>query len=127
MIAIIGEARGSIVDISSNVSGHNPLDTSNQHTSPFFKAIKLDVLWRNQHFEIQIMTFADYYSSKFALNNENHDLYRLKQALEIYLPIVFPFQVYGVPWHDDEVRDHLHWIKTEQLGWKMPKEKKWKK
>lgn len=54
-------------------------------------------------------------------------LYRLNQALDIYLPIVFPHSVYGVPWYDKDLRDHLHWIKTEQLGWKMPKEKNWKK
>ncbi|MBU0646370.1 hypothetical protein KJ611_02740 [Patescibacteria group bacterium] len=108
-----------------NLSGNGRMDNGNKLSSPFFRAIKSQVVWGphsyRRHYEIQIVPFLDYFSSRFALNEENHDLYKLRQCIEVFFPLLFPLRIYGINWRNHKVREPLFRAKTQQLGWSVKK------
>jgi len=76
-----------------------PVDPTNHSSSSAYKVVKLCVRWRGREFEIQFITFYDYFNSQLSTSPANHQLYKLRQALEFAFPLLFPSSVYGVKWN----------------------------
>ena len=110
---------GEIIEpLKSNIDGGS-VDIKNRHTSPKFKAAKMLIRWHGRVYEFQFMTFYDYLTSSLSLTEANHELYKLRQALNFSLPLLWPDFLYGIHWHDDEIRDRLRFCLEAQLGWRM--------
>ena len=111
--AMAKEHGGKFVRGHSNITGNGTarMDADNQHSSPFFKAAKCEFSFNNDArewvFEVLIATFQDHFSSMYATDQVNHELYRLTQALEVYLPLLWPQSVYRVDWKSSEVQNLL--------------------
>ncbi|HBO99988.1 MAG: hypothetical protein UU48_C0002G0012 [Candidatus Uhrbacteria bacterium GW2011_GWF2_41_16] len=127
---VVTSAGGKMRLDASNSTGDSEtkMDPNNPHTSEYFRATKFEILWNMPSedwqkfpYEIIIFTFADYFSQKFSLGLENHDLYRLEQMLDVYFPILFPSSVYQtvVDWKDTSIRELLRKCKRAKLGWKI--------
>lgn len=104
--------------LESNLDG-STVDKLNTHSSYLFKAAKTLIKWRGRVFEFQFVTFHDYITSMLSLTDANHELYKLKQALNFSLPLLWPESVYGIRWNDVVVRDQLRFCKESQLGWRV--------
>lgn len=94
-----------------------PMDPSNKHSSPLFRAGKMLIKWKDREYEFQFLTFHDYLTSKYSLTDANHELYKQKQAFNFALPFLWPKDLYGIDWEDPVVRDELRRWKIDQLGW----------
>ena len=104
----------------SNMTGNGTMDPENMHSSPYYKAMKCEIEWRGGIYELLLVTFQDYFSSLLALNDENHELYRLSQLLDISLPFLFPVSVYhSTNWDGEGLRHMLRRQKVAQLGWRV--------
>lgn len=106
--------------VQGNLNGNGQCkDTNNPQSSPYYKALSFNAVWRGRSFEFQIVTFKDLFSSEHALNDENHDLYKLRQYLTHIFPLFFPLPHYGINWLSRPVRQRLFRSKTRQLGWRV--------
>ncbi len=110
----------------SNMTGNGKrMDRRNPQSSKFFRAAKCEVIWHDRVYEILVVTFQDYFSSQFALDGENHELYRLKQMLDVYFPLLWPAGIYGIDWSDARrVRRPLMAQKKAMLGWRVKPRRK---
>lgn len=95
------------------------VDVKNHQSSPKYKAAKTLIEWRGRVFEFQFLTFHDYFTSKQSLNDSNHDLYRLRQTMNFFLPLLWPKEIYDVDWVNPRVRSSLRKWKMNQLGWRV--------
>lgn len=73
-----------IEPLDTNYGSQKAVDANNHHSSVGYKAAKTLMEWRGRVFEFQFHTFQDYFSIKRSLLDTNHDLYRLRQALEFF-------------------------------------------
>ena len=120
LISLLEAHGGKILDTTHlNQNGDQCMDSSNKHSSPEYKAAKILVSFLGGIFEIQLQTFHDYYTSKRSPTESNHDLYRLKQNLDIFLPILWPLIIYDVDWSNPVVRKAAWQAKVDQLGWRV--------
>ncbi len=112
---------GRFIPGQSNITGNGTvrMSKSNSHSSPMFKAAKCELWYRDRVFEVLIATFQDHFSSLYATDKVNHELYRLDQALDIYLPRLCPARVYGVDWKSEKVREPLLSQVCERLLWRF--------
>lgn len=102
-----------------NLNGHGERkDANNPQSSPFYKAISFNAEWRDRNYEFQLVTLRDLLSSEHALNDENHELYKLRQYQTFILPMFFPPRHYGINWSSRNVRRRLWRAKVQQLGWR---------
>lgn len=84
-----------------------------------FKADKVRIVWRGQPYEFQVMVAQDYISSKFALDGENHDLYRLRQLADCYGELLWPRALYGIEWKIEAgPGGPLHQQALAKLNWR---------
>jgi len=95
------------------------MDAHNIQSSTEYKLAKAIIQWRGRKFEFQFMTFHDYYTSLRSLHDSNHELYKLRQAMNIYLPLLWPEKIYGVEWQNPKIRHLLKEWKIAQLGWRV--------
>lgn len=115
------KAGGTFCRGHSNMTGNGKrMDKHNKQSSKFFRAAKCEVIWHDRVYEILVVTFQDYFSSQFALDGENHELYRLKQMLDVYFPLLWPADIYGIDWSDERrVRRPLMSQMKAKLGWRV--------
>jgi hypothetical protein len=108
-----------IEPLDTNYGSQKTVDANNQHSSNGYKAAKTLMKWRGGVFEFQFLTFQDYFSIKRSLLDSNHDLYRLRQTLDFFLPLLWPKEIYDVDWANPSVRGTLRKWKVAQLGWRV--------
>lgn len=108
-----------IEPLDTNYGSQKAVDTNNHHSSVGYKAAKTLMEWRGRVFEFQFLTFQDYFSIKRSLLDTNHDLYRLRQALDFFLPLLWPKEIYDIDWANPSVRGTLRQWKIAQLGWRV--------
>lgn len=117
LIRVVEQANGFVAFRENNLSGNGRMDRTNHESSPKFRAAKYEAWFEGQCFEILIMVFRDYISSKYALTRENHELYRVSQWHNRYAPLIFPYEVYGIDWGNKRVQKRLRACKVHELGW----------
>ncbi len=110
---------GEIIERLETNSDGKTVDAENLNSSPNFKAAKMLVKCHGRVFEFQFVTFHDYITSTLSLTDANHELYKLRQALNFSLPLLWPESLYGVNWADEEIRERLFVCKESQLGWRV--------
>lgn len=96
----------------------------NGFSSPWYKDVKFTVTWRGTPFEVQFTTLEYAFNARYSLGPENHELYRLSQALKFYLPGLYPASVYQTidkGWEDENLRKLLERQTTQRLGWVLAK------
>lgn len=118
-IAMIVESHGGhVYDAKHAFQFRGAASRVNHHSSENYRMLKFDFhLWQAD-FEVQILTLADYFTSRYATDAVNHELYRLNQAFDFHLPITFPTAIYGVDWTREDVRTRLRNIVISRLEWK---------
>lgn len=96
-----------------------PADTANARSSSKYRKKQLAVLWHGRWYEFQIVTFAGYYSAKYALDEENHALYKMRQGVKDLLPLFFPGSIYleEGSWDVPALHAMLYERQIENLGW----------
>lgn len=94
-------------------------DIQNHHSSARYKAAKMLVDWEGRRFEFQFVTFPDYFTSARSLLDSNHELYKLRQAMNYFLPLIWPECVYEMDWNNPQIRHTLRSWKEAQLGWRV--------
>ena len=105
------------IDADDETDEEFSADLDNPDSSKDFKVAKFDFEYHGRRFEIQFMTFADYYSGLLATNDVGHPIYKLSQAYKYHLPFRFPFAIYRINWAGEEERKMLRSWKQRQLGW----------
>lgn len=116
---LVEDGAKEIEQLVTNFGSAKGVDAQNKHSSASYKAAKTLVCWRDQVFELQFQTYRDYFTSKRSLTDANHELYRLKQALDYFLPLLWPKEIYDVDWANPNVRHALKTWKESQLGWRV--------
>lgn len=91
-------------------------DPNNTHSADRFVVSKLTVAVAGQFFEIQVQSMRHYLATRTATDGVNHDVYRLHQCMDVYFPLLFPPDVYGVDWKAAVVRKELVEWKIRSLG-----------
>lgn len=120
--AVMRTNGGEFIYQHSNITGNGTarMDIGNTHSSPLFRAAKCGLSYEGRVFEVLISTFEDHFSSLYATDGVNHDIYRLTQALEVYLPLLWPMSVYGIDWaNKEDVQDFLVAQVRERLVWRF--------
>lgn len=102
-----------------NLHADRPSDAENGQSSKAYKVAKMCLRWRGREVELQFCTFANHFSSRSALSDENHELYKLRQAIEYVFPWLWPQEVYGINWSGGHVRTQMRGWKVAQLGWRV--------
>lgn len=94
-------------------------DPDNAHASPKYRKKQISVLWNGRVYEIQFVLFSGYYAALYALDDENHDIYKLRKALGDVLPLLYPGSIYldEGTWDDPGLRQMLRDRLIETLGW----------
>ncbi len=120
------EAQGGRVEVKKDrlTSGVALSPDNNAFSSPFYKDIKLTVTWRGVPFEVQITTLEYWFNAGYSLAEENHALYRLAQALGIFLPLLYPASIYRTidkGWADPKLETLLRSHAIQRLGWTLGK------
>jgi hypothetical protein len=119
LIAANAEVRdgGDNLTVETNA----PADTSNARSSSKYRKKQLDVLWHGRWYEFQIVIFPHYYSALYALDEENHDIYKLRQGYKDVLPMLFPGPIYleEKTWDSESLQRLLHERQMQHLGWHL--------
>jgi len=105
-----------IEPLDTNFVAEQSIDATNRQSSPAYKAAKTLIQFRGRVYEFQFLTFHDYFTSKRSLNDSNHDLYRLRQTLKYFLPLLWPKEIYAVDWGNPHIISSLRKWKINQLG-----------
>lgn len=116
---IIESEGGHIYTFTHNFNTNAPVDHTNVCSSQGFRTLKIEFRLWNSDFEIQILTVQGHLTREFATDDVNHEMYRLNQSLRYYLPLIYPFEVYGIDWEDAGVVQRLRSLVTSRLGWKL--------
>lgn len=102
--------------LDANHGTNRAIDGANAHSSSGYQMAKMSIMWQGREFEFQFLTLHDYFTSKHSLREANHELYRLKQATDYFLPLLWPAKIYGVDWNLPHVRHELRKWKESQIG-----------
>lgn len=96
-----------------------PADPLNLRSSPNYKMKQLAVFWHDRWYEFQIVTFANYYSARYSLDEENHVIYKLRQGGKDMLSMLFLGSLYleESSWDDPALQKMLYDRQLENLGW----------
>ncbi len=94
-------------------------DVTNPHTSPNYRKKQLAVHWHGRWYEFQIVLFSGYYSAQYALDDENHTVYKLRQGMKDILPMLYPGKIFleEKTWESDALQKMLLERQLENLGW----------
>lgn len=108
------------VRVGSNVTAKQErVRQTNAQSSGRFRAAKVRLIRDGQPYEIQVMTAQDYISSRLARDDENHDLYRLRQLRDCYGELLWPKAIYGVDWQTEaDVGGPLYNEALAKLNWR---------
>ncbi|MEI6510725.1 MAG: hypothetical protein WCO25_01640 [Candidatus Uhrbacteria bacterium] len=101
-------------------------DPTNSLSSPKYKQKQLAVFWHNRWYEFQIVTFGVFYSAKYAHDEENHTIYKMRQGMKNMLPLLFPGKIYlpEQSWQDASLQQLLYERQRENLGWFHERQKR---
>lgn len=117
------ESRGAEVvdDGDTLVPTLTAADPNNPASSPRYRVAKLAAHWGERWHELQVQTFAGYVSAQYALDGENHELYRLKQGLNHQLPLLYPGEIYleERSWRNPDLRKMLRDRYVQKLDWRV--------
>lgn len=119
LMLLLDDEAVEIEKLDCNYGLHQSGDSNNKHSSSIYKLAKALIEWRGREFEFQFLTFHDYFTSKRSLLESNHDLYRMRQALDFFLPLLWPKEIYDIDWSNPNVRSTLYKWKKSQLGWRV--------
>lgn len=108
-----------IEPLETNHGTSHSADSKNKQSDSGYKVAKTLLKWRGRVYEFQFLTFHDYFSSKRSLLDSNHELYRLRQTLKYFLPLLWPKEIYEIDWANPHVRSSLRKWKIDQLGWRV--------
>lgn len=111
---------GKVVELVNNLT--EDVTAHNRHSSRFFRAARLRIIWNGIAIEIQITTFQHYYSSILAVGRENHEMYRLLQCFDHYFPFLFPTAIYGIDWDNERIRRQLMALRVAHFGWRVDRD-----
>ncbi len=94
-------------------------DVTNPHTSPKYRKKQLAVHWHGRWYEFQIVMFSGYYSAQYALDDENHTVYKLRQGMKDILPMLYPGTIFleEKTWQSEALEKMLLERQLENLGW----------
>lgn len=121
---LLQDGAEEIEKLETNHGTRGSVDTNNKLSSIHYKAAKTLIKWRGRVFEFQFMTYHDYYTSRRSLTDANHELYRLRQTLNYFLPLLAPVEIYGIDWTNPSIRGTLRRWKIAQLGWRVNENEK---
>lgn len=118
------EAQGGRVEVKEDrlTSEEVLASDNNAFSSPFYRDIKLTVVWRGVPFEVQITTLEYWLNAGYSLGEESHALYRLGQGLKFSLPRLYPASVYRTidkGWNDPDLKKLLRRQTMQRLGWSL--------
>jgi hypothetical protein len=120
LVALLLEDGGrEIESLDMNHHTQQSIDAKNSQSSSSYKAAKALIEWHGRVFEFQFLTLHDYFTIKRSLLDSNHDLYRLRQTLDHFLPLLWPKEIYDIDWVNPGVRHTLRTWKISQLGWRV--------
>lgn len=96
-------------------------DPGNAASSPRYRVAKLMARLHGRWHELQVQTFAGYVSAQYALDGENHELYRLGQGLDHQLPLLYPGEIYleERSWKNPDLRKMLRDRYVQKLDWRV--------
>lgn len=114
---VIEEVGGSFTIRHDNVTRDGPKDAENSESDSNYRALDAEVELAGTILEMVFQTFTDYYSSELAIDDVNHDLYALRQALRHFFPVLWPQEIYGLDWKDPNMRNALRTWKSGNIGW----------
>lgn len=80
------------------------------HSSGNYKALKFEVASFGFRPEVIVQRIEDYLNHKCSQGPEVHPFYRSTQLRKKVFPLIFPSEVYGVNWEDEEVVDLMEKI-----------------
>ncbi len=103
--------------LQSNFHMDAAADRLNGDSSAIYKVGKMNVQWRGREFELQFIPFHSYFNAKRSLSEANHALYKLRRCLRIYMPWLWPDDIYGVNWQSPHVITETRGWMTSKLGW----------
>lgn len=94
-------------------------DTTNKNSSPKYLKKQLAVYWHGRWYEFQIVLFGGYYSAQYALDDENHTVYKLRTGMKDILPMLYPGEIYleEKTWDSPALEKMLLERQLENLGW----------
>lgn len=118
------EASGArVVDDGDNltVDTGRPADEKNARSSAHYRKKQIAVRWNRRWFEFQLVLFGGYYSAAYALDEENHAVYKLRSGLKDILPLLYPANIYldEGTWDEKEIGDLLRGRLLDNLGWNL--------
>lgn len=101
-------------------TGHQA-NVENGMSSRKYRKKQMVALWHGRWYEFQFLTFQDYYGSRYALDDANHVIYKLRQGLTGVLPVFFPGPIYleEGTWDSDGLKTMLYERQIENLGWHL--------
>ncbi|MBI5369620.1 hypothetical protein HZA85_00280 [Candidatus Uhrbacteria bacterium] len=105
--------------LAANFSTSGSVDPDNGHSSSQYKVAKMRLRWRGREYELQFIAFHDYFNAARSLTGANHALYKLRQALDIHFPHLWPVEIYEIDWGNPHVRHLVSSRKIAQLGWRV--------
>lgn len=103
--------------LESNFDMDQAADTLNGDSSKAYKVAKMNVCWHGREFELQFIPFYSWFNAKRSLSEVNHALYKWRRCLRIYMPWLWPNQIYGVNWQHSHVINETRGWMTSRLGW----------
>jgi hypothetical protein len=107
------EATGHLIDRIADVLGQvggyveEDVPRPNGDSSPNYRPAKVFLVVNGVRPELQVPTFARMFSGQCALDQENHALYKQRRCTRVYLPQLFPEEVYGINWGSGRTRSLL--------------------
>lgn len=106
--------RGTIVNCPGLVSAQQSnafragaIDPGNPHSSPDRRGEKYEFLTGGIWHELQILALPDFINSLVAHAQDGHPFYKLVTYLDTLFPWIWPKEIYGLDWFEQEVRDML--------------------
>lgn len=103
--------------LRANYHTESTISPINGASSSAYKVAKMRLRWKGYEFELQFITFFDYFNAKYSLTDANHAFYKGRQLRRFSFPLIWPSEIYMVEWESAYVRTHLLSWKRDQLGW----------
>ncbi|NBT37158.1 MAG: hypothetical protein EBT21_03420 [Actinobacteria bacterium] len=107
---VLVSSGASVKDDGDNLLPESAATATKRNQSKKYRKKQLVVTWNGRVYEFQIVLFQDYYGAKFALDDENHRVYKLRQGIECLLPLLYPGSLYlkEGTWEDPSLKRLLH-------------------
>jgi len=120
-VEVLEDAGARIVPDGDNLDEPvGAADVENLDSSRNFRVAKIMVSWNAAWYEFQFTTFEHDVNAEYSIGPENHNLYKLGQAVRTYLPLLFPTWAYQtVEAWDDALLEKLRLRMIQRIGWNL--------